>query len=140
MSARRDELLLWAEVQRTHRVRHGIYHRNGRLISLLTDFGQINSCYPDTQDASGDRILYTGAGRRGDQMLTPANRALLDAIKTAHTVPLFLKLAPGRWQHVGFWRVSDATHLFSEEQGRMLWQFTLVRAGNPPRGADVLKQ
>lgn len=123
----RDEFLSWAEVQRTHGVRHGIHHRNGRLISLLTDFGQINPCYPDTHNSSLSTILYTGEGRRGDQALTPGNRAMLDAIESAHAVPLFLKLAPGRWQHTGFWRVTDAAHRFSKEQGRMLWQFTLTR-------------
>ena len=39
-------LFTWDEVSDVHRVRHGIYQRNGRLISLLTDFGRINPCYP----------------------------------------------------------------------------------------------
>lgn len=121
------ETLSWAEVQRTHRVRHGIHHRDNRVISLLTDLGQINTCYPDAHDASGTRIIYTGEGRRGDQALTPGNRAMLAAIESAHAIPLFLKLAPGRWQHTGFWRVLAAAHRFSREQARMLWQFTLVR-------------
>ncbi len=122
-----DDFLSWAQVQRTHRVYHGVYHRNGRLISLLTDFGQINPCYPDAHDASGETIIYTGQGRRGDQSLTPGNRALLAAIESRHAVPLFLKLAPGKWQHTGCWRVRDAAHRYSTEQNRMLWQFTLVR-------------
>jgi hypothetical protein len=89
------EILSWAEVQRTHRIRNGVYQRAGRLISLLTDFGRINPCYPDAHaDISGETILYTGAGRRGDQHLTPPNRALLSAIESGHHVPLFNKLAP----------------------------------------------
>ena len=122
------EILSWAEVQRTHRIRNGVYQRAGRLISLLTDFGRINPCYPDAHaDATGQTILYTGAGRRGDQHLTPPNRALLSAIESGHHVPLFNKLAPGRWQHMGYWRVADAIHRFDERENRMLWQFTLKK-------------
>ena len=119
------DFLSWAEVNRTHRIRNGVYQRGGRLISLLTDFGRINRCYPDTANDSGDRIIYTGAGRRGDQPLSPANRALLAAIESGHAVPLFNKLAPGCWQHMGFWRVIEAVHRFDQTENRMLWQFTL---------------
>jgi hypothetical protein len=126
-----DDILTWAEVQRTHRIRNGVYQRNGRLVSLLTDFGRINPCYPDAHtDASGLRIHYTGAGRRGDQHLTPANRALLAAIESGHAVPLFNKLAVGRWQHMGYWRVTEATHRYDSQEGRMLWRFTLEKVTN----------
>lgn len=123
-----DRILSWAEVNRTHRVRNGVYHRQGRLVSLLTDFGRINPCYPDRPNTSGTQIHYTGQGRRGDQPLSPANRALLAAIQSRHTVPLFNKLATGRWQHMGFWRVIEASQLFDQQENRMLWQFTLERA------------
>lgn len=126
--AHAGEILSWAEVNRTHRIRNGVYQRNGRLISLLTDFGRINPCYPDRSDESGERIFYTGQGRRGDQTLTPANRALLDAIRSRHAVPLFNKLAVGRWQHMGFWRVIEGHQFFDEKENRMLWQFTLEKA------------
>lgn len=122
-----DEILSWAEVNRTHRIQNGVYHRNGRLVSLLTDFGRINPCYPDRPHASGTRIYYTGEGRRGDQHLSPGNRALLAAIETRHAVPLFNKLSVGRWQHMGFWRVVEGRQLFNEQENRMLWQFTLER-------------
>lgn len=119
--------MTWANVHRTHRSRRGLYHRNGRLISLLTDFGQINSCYPDAHDTAAENIIYTGEGRRGDQALTPGNRAMLAAIESGHAVPLFLKLTTGRWQHTGFWRVTDSAYRFNQEQNRMLWQFTLSK-------------
>lgn len=120
--------LTWAEVRRTHRVRHGIYHRDERLVSLLTDFGQINVCYPDAfADDSGQFISYTGEGRRGDQGLSPGNRALLAAVESGHDVPLFRKLAPGRWRHLGRWRVTAAQHVYDESERRMLWRFTLER-------------
>jgi hypothetical protein len=124
--------LSWAEVNRTHRIQNGVYQKGGRLVSLLTDFGRINPCYPDAQDAEGDRITYTGAGRRGDQHLSPANRALLSAIETGHAVPLFNKLSVGRWQHMGFWRVTNAERRFDEKEQRMLWRFTLQRVMRPP--------
>ena len=125
------DILSWAEVQRTHRIRHGVYQRDGRLVSLLTDFGRINPCYPDRADASGDTITYTGHGRRGDQHLSPPNRALLAAIETQHAVPLFRKLAVGRWQHMGYWRVTAARHAFAAAENRMLWRFTLKRVQSP---------
>lgn len=121
------QILSWAEVNRTHRTRLGVYQKEGRLISLLTDFGEINPCYPDRADASGDEITYTGHGRRGDQPLSPQNRALLAAIETRHAVPLFRKLAVGRWQPLGLWRVQQARHEYDAQEKRMLWRFTLKR-------------
>jgi hypothetical protein len=121
-------VLSWAEVNRTHRIRNGVYQRGGRLVSLLTDFGRINPCYPDRQDESGARIYYTGDGRRGDQYLNPGNRALLAAIETGHCVPLFNKLSVGRWQHMGYWRVTAGRQIYHQEEQRMLWLFTLEKA------------
>ena len=122
-------VLSWAEVNRTHRIQSGVYQRRGRLISLLTDFGRINPCYPDKwASALGETIFYTGEGRRGDQYLSPGNRALLAAIETGHAVPLFNKLAVGRWQHMGHWRVRAARQLYDEQEQRMLWLFTLEKA------------
>lgn len=119
------EIFSWAEVSKIHKVRHGIYQRNSRLISLLTDFGRINPCYPDVENDGGDTILYTGNGRRGDQKLDAQNRALLDAVESEVAVPLFNKLAPGRWQFMGDWRVTDGKYLFDKKQSRMVWKFTL---------------
>ena len=123
----RGNLYSWAEVSRIHRVRMGIYQKNERLISLLTDFGRINPCYPDAIEASGERIFYTGNGRRGDQGLTPANRALLAAIETKHAVPLFNKLAVGEWRFEGFWLVESGKYIFDETHDRMIWQFVLQK-------------
>ena len=33
------DILSWNDVADVHKIRNGIYQRNGRLISLLTDFG-----------------------------------------------------------------------------------------------------
>ena len=120
-------VLTWEEVSRTHRVRNGVYHRGERLVSLLTDFGRINPCYPDALSADGKSIVYTGEGRHGDQLLSPGNRALLSAVGSGHAVPLFNKLGTGRWQLTGHWRVTAAEHRFDEQERRMLWRFTLKR-------------
>jgi hypothetical protein len=122
---RPGDIISWSQVSEIHPVRNGIYHRNGRLISLLTDFGRINPCYPDLHGDTRDTIHYTGSGRRGDQKLDPANRALLDAIETKHAVPLFNKLTVGRWEFLGYWKVFDGKYVFDEKQGRMTWKFTL---------------
>ena len=122
-----EDVLTWAEVSRTHRIRNGVYQREGRLVSLLTDFGRLNPCYPDETAPDGETVYYTGEGRHGDQHLTPGNRALLAAVESGHAVPLFNKLGTGRWQHTGFWRVVEARHRFDERERRMLWRFTLKR-------------
>ena len=118
----------WDEVSEIHRIRNGIYQRGGHLISLLTDFGLINPCYPDARGESEDTIFYTGAGRRGDQKLDSFNRAMFNAIETKHTVPLFNKLAIGKWQLTGLWRVTEGKYVYDEAQKRMVWKFTLRKA------------
>lgn len=121
------EIFTWNEVSEIHKIRNGIYQRNGRLISLLTDFGKINPCYPDIHGDSTDTILYTGAGRRGDQKLDSFNRAMFNAIETKHAVPLFNKLSVGRWEFLGFWSVGQGKYIFDRAQDRMIWKFTLER-------------
>jgi hypothetical protein len=74
-----------------------------------------------------DSILYTGNGRRGDQKLDAQNRALLDAITSKISVRLFNKLAPDKWEFLGFWCVADGAYIFDEKQSRMVWKFTLNR-------------
>jgi hypothetical protein len=86
------------------------------------------SCYPDARGETKDTIFYTGAGRRGDQKLDSFNRAMFAAIETAHAVPLFNKLAVGRWQFTGFWRVTEGKYVYDETQKRMIWKFTLRKA------------
>ena len=117
----------WDAVSEIHKIRNGIYQRKGVLISLLTDFGKINPCYPDFHGASQDTILYTGAGRRGDQKLDSFNQAMFNAIESKHAVPLFNKLKVGAWQFLGFWRVADGKYIFDEDQKRMIWKFRLER-------------
>ncbi len=119
------DILAWNEVSEIHKIRNGIYQRNERLISLLTDFGKINPCYPDVHGETPDTIFYTGAGRRGDQKLDAPNRALLKAIESKIKVPLFNKLEVGRWQFLGFWQVIDGKYIFDEKQDRMVWKFSL---------------
>lgn len=125
--AKPGDLFTWAEVSQVHRSRNGIYQRNGRLISLLTDFGRINPCYPDFHGDSTDVIHYTGSGRRGNQMLDAANQALIDAIGTHHAVPLFNKLGANRWQYMGMWTVTASDYVTDETQERMVWKFILRR-------------
>lgn len=122
------DVITWQKVSEIHRIRNGIFHRNGRLISLLTDFGKINPCYPDFHGDSRDVINYTGSGRRGDQKLDSYNRALLDAIESEHAVPLFNKLGVGRWEFMGFWCVTEGEYVHEESRERMIWRFKLKRS------------
>jgi hypothetical protein len=121
------DVISWSAVSHIHKVRNGIYQRNGRVISLLTDFGRINPCYPDFHGESRNVIHYTGAGRRGDQKLDSFNQAMKNAIATEHAVPLFNKLSVGRWEFLGWWRVTNSIYIFDENQSRMVWKFTLQK-------------
>ncbi len=117
----------WDEVSEVHRGQNGIYQCRGRLVSLLTDFGKINPCYPDFHGETQEVIHYTGSGRRGDQKLDIRNRALIAAAESRTAVPLFNKLGVNRWQFLGFWTVGEPRYVFDENQNRMLWKFTLTR-------------
>ena len=119
------ERLTWNEVSEIHKIRRGIYQRNERLISLLTDFGKINPCYPDFHGESSEIIFYSGAGRRGDQKLDVFNRALFNAVESGHKVPLFNKIKIGCWEFLGFWKVLEGKYIFDEKTDRMIWQFML---------------
>lgn len=121
-------IMTWSDVSAVHKTRHGIYQRNGVVISLLTDFGHHNPCYPDFHGDTSEVIHYTGNGRRGDQKLDAFNRALLDAVSTEICVPLFNKLSPGKWQCTGKWRIANGVYIFDENQSRMVWKFTLQKA------------
>jgi len=123
------EIFTWADVSTIHKTRNGIYQRNGRLMSLLTDFGRINPCYPDRHGENQDSILYTGNGRRGDQKLDVQNQAMLDAITFGMSIPLFNKLKPGSWEFLGCWRVIDGEFIYDETRERMVWKFTLEKDG-----------
>ena len=128
LDLRPGDILSWGEVSKIHKIRNGIYQRNGRLISLLTDFGRINPCYPDVHGDTPGTIIYTGYGRRGNQKLDAPNRALLDAIDSGAVVPLFNKLSVGRWEFTGLWRVRDGAYVFDDIRERMVWRFTLVQS------------
>lgn len=121
------DVFFWIAISEIHKVRSGIYQKNGRLISLLTDFGKANPCYPDFHGETTDTIFYTGAGRRGDQKLDSFNQAMFNAIKSRHSVPLFNKIKVGHWEFLGFWQVSEGKYIFDEEQKRMVWKFTLQK-------------
>lgn len=121
------DVFSWDEISEFHKVRNGIYQKNGKLLSLLTDFGKINPCYPDFHGSTADTIFYTGAGRRGDQKLDSFNSAMFAAIEAQHAVPLFNKLKVNRWQFLGFWKITEGKYLFDEERKRMIWKFTLKK-------------
>jgi hypothetical protein len=120
----------WAEISAIHKTRNGIYQRYGTLASLLTDFGRINPCYPDFHGDTANTIHYTGSGRRGNQKLDLANKAMINAIRSGHAVPLFNKLAVNRWEFLGLWHVVDAKYIHDGRRERMVWKFTLQKA--PP--------
>lgn len=126
------DVFRWDDISEIHRIRNGIYQKNGHLISLLTDFGKINPCYPDFHGDTENTIFYTGAGRRGNQKLDSFNQAMFNATASKHIVPLFNKLKVNEWQFTGFWQVVEGKYIYDEEQKRMIWKFTLKRVKQNP--------
>jgi len=120
-------IFTWDEVSRVHGTRNGIYQKNGKLISLLTDLGRLSPCYPDFEGDSPDMIFYTGAGRRGDQKKDIFNSSLLAAVHSRVEVPLFCKLGVNRWEFLGFWTVDEGEYVFEEKRERMVWRFLLKK-------------
>ncbi|HRH46941.1 MAG TPA: hypothetical protein PKY82_35165 [Pyrinomonadaceae bacterium] len=123
----------WDEVSEIHKSRNGIYQRNGELVSLLTDFGKINPCYPDFTGENADEIFYTGAGRRGDQKLDIWNKAMLSAIESKNKYPLFCKLKVNQWKFMGFWQITNGEYIFDDFRERMVWKFRLKRENTASR-------
>lgn len=121
------KIFSWSEVAEIHRTRNGIYQKNGKLISLLTDFGKINPAYPDFHGANKETIFYTGAGKHGNQKLDVWNKAMHEAIKTRIAVPLFCKLDVNKWRFLGFWQVCDAEYVFEPQNQRNVWSFVLKK-------------
>lgn len=119
------DTLTWNEVSSVHKARNGIYQINGHLVSLLTDFGKINPCYPDFHGDDRNVIFYTGSGRRGDQKMDMCNQALHAAIVSRQAVPLFNKIAVNKWQYLGNWFVTEASYVRDEGNERMVWKFRL---------------
>lgn len=124
------DIFSWNEIGEIHKVRNGIYQKKEKLISLLTDFGKINPCYPDFEGETSETIFYTGAGRHGDQKLDAPNRAMFAATESGRAVPLFNKLSVGRWEFLGFWQVVEGKYIYEEKAERMIWKFTLKRIVN----------
>jgi hypothetical protein len=122
-----NQILTWNDVSEIHKSRNGIYQKQGKLISLLTDFGKLTPYYPDFTGETADEIFYTGAGRRGDQKLDIWNRALIDAVDSKEKFPLFCKLKVGVWKFLGYWKITKAEYIFDEKTNRMVWKFQLKK-------------
>ena len=124
----KGDIYTWREVSELHLSRNGIHVARGRLVSLLTDLGRINPCYPDFHTDGGSTLHYTGSGRRGDQKMDVRNQALSDAIASGISVPLFNKLGTNRWEYLGKWQVIASAYVREESHQRMVWRFTLRSA------------
>jgi hypothetical protein len=125
-----NKILTWEEVSEIHKSRNGIYQKNGKLISLLTDFGKLTPYYPDFTGNTENEIFYTGAGRRGDQKLDIWNRAMINEVNTKNNFPLFCKLKIGVWKFLGYWQISNAEYIFDEKNERMIWKFKLIQVNS----------
>jgi len=109
----------------------GITYRNpseGRYIILNSNEGAI---YQD-RFTSEPELMYDGEGEpeNGDQILTNANRAMVDAVN--EEIPIYLFTSEDgldRYEYEGLVEVTDASYEYEQSEGRMKYKFHLQKLG-----------
>lgn len=118
--------LTWREVLARHGSRRGIRITDTHA-SLLLDFG----LSPYDNARAGERILYEGEGKTGDQTPTGGNAGLLECRATGRALIVFERSSPGVWHERGQYHVTDVVYQKSKDSKRMVFVFTLEPVPNP---------
>jgi hypothetical protein len=116
--------------------RKGILRRGAELGIIFAYRGARRVHYGDELRYKQGEVLYIGEGKRGNQMLTPGNRALLNAIDARTPVRLFLDCGdvfkPKKLLYAGEWKVVG--HRYGKIGGvRRVYQFRLRPHKDPDR-------
>jgi len=109
----------------------GITHRNpseGRYVILNSNEGAI---YND-EFISETELTYDGEGdpKKGDQILTNANRAMVNAVD--EEIPIYLFTSEDgldEYEYEGLIEVTDARYEYESSEGRMKYKFDLRKLG-----------
>jgi hypothetical protein len=117
----------------------GILVRDGQVAIIQAHRGLARRIhYRDSLDPESMTLHYVGEGKSGDQKLTRANQALVDAASSGQGVEVFFDCGDiqlpygnerGFEKHYlagGSWRVVSARYHWSAAEGRKVWSFTLV--------------
>lgn len=109
----------------------GITYRNpsgGRYVILNSNEGAI---YQD-RFTSKTELIYDGEGEpeKGDQILTNANRAMVDAVN--EEIPIYLFTSEDgldEYEYGGLVEVTDARYEYEQSEDRMKYKFYLQKLG-----------
>lgn len=109
----------------------GITHRNpsdGRYVILNSNEGAIY----DDEFTSETELTYDGEGEpeKGDQILTNANRAMVDAVD--EEIPIYLFTSQDgldEYEYEGLVEVTDARYEYEQSEERMKYKFDLRKLG-----------
>lgn len=109
----------------------GITYRNppdGRYVILNSNEGAIY----DDEFTSEKELIYDGEGepKKGDQILTNANRAMVDAVD--EEIPIYLFTSQDgldEYEYEGVVEVTDARYEYEQSENRMKYKFDLRKLG-----------
>jgi len=109
----------------------GITYRNpsdGRYVILNSNEGAIY----DDEFISETELTYDGEGEpeKGDQILTNANRAMIDAVD--EEIPIYLFTSEDgldEYEYEGLVEVADARYEYEQSEDRMKYKFNLQKLG-----------
>ena len=88
---------------------------------------------------SGETFIYKGEGLDGDQDLTVANKALINANTDGRLIFGFHQEEPkGKWKYIGILEVIDFDYAFRET--RKVYEFKLIQKKIPSIGSVVAAQ
>lgn len=126
----------------------GILVRDGRVAIIHAYRGLARRAhYWDALDPVSMTLKYIGEGLKGDQQLTPRNKALVEAASSGDPVEVFfdcgdIQLPVGNdrkfEKHLlagGRWRVVEAEYRRHASENRKVWQFSLVPVREETRRA-----
>ena len=86
--------------------------------------------YHDNWTENGDYI-YSGEGKKGDQMLTKGNLAIVNAAKDKKPIHLFIKLSPKEYYDQGIFKLVEYTYENEKDEHgntRKVYKFRLRKA------------
>ncbi|MEM2972006.1 MAG: YDG/SRA domain-containing protein [Candidatus Bathyarchaeia archaeon] len=102
------------------------------LITVLHKTSEDLTRIPYEDRKIGDRLLYTGEGRHGNQKMSRGNLVLKQQMEKGYPIYVFEKKSPGRYAFLGEYKVVSWWDEFQEDsQGkkRRVFMFELACKG-----------
>lgn len=132
---KRQPILSYQQVEKQFGIKiygfgHGINIIESALVLISTiDKKKGGFVYHDHWDTNGDYI-YSGEGKRGDQIMKKGNKAIVDAESEKKPLHLFVKFSPQEYYYQGVFTMVDYTYEDDKDQDgnmRKEYKFRLRR-------------